>query len=213
MELFGVPTEMVQPLVAGGYAGILDASSGDEDDAKAGENEIDSHSITGNDTVIGITASGRTPYVLGAIKAAKLKGALTVGICNNKNTELLQIARFTISPITGPEAIQGSTRMKAGTSQKMILNMISTGVMVKLGKVYKNMMVDMLPNNDKAFDRAVRLIMESTGVDKTKAGEYYSLCDGDIKAAIICILMECDEKTARDLLKQNGGNIRSAVRR
>ena len=133
---YGVPTDLVQAILAGGLEGIGDAAQGDEDDAAMGREEIRCRRAGAGDAVVGITASGRTPYVLGAIAQANEAGCLTVGLCSNPDTALSRLATVTIAPLTGPEAIEGSTRMKSGTAQKMVLNMLSTGVMIRLGKVY-----------------------------------------------------------------------------
>ncbi len=185
---YGVPQEMVQGIIAGGYGAIINASFGNEDDFEAGEAEIAAHEITAADAVCGIAASGRTPYVLGVLTAAKQAGCVTVGITNNPNTKIAEIADVTIAPITGPEAIQGSSRMKAGTAQKMVLNMLSTGVMIQLGKVYQNYMVDMVASNEKLLDRAKRLVVQITGCEEKTAEQTLAACDQNVKTAVVSIL-------------------------
>lgn len=185
---YGVPQEMVQGIIAGGYGAIINASAGNEDDFEAGESEIADHDITAADAVCGIAASGRTPYVLGVLTAAKKAGCVTVGITNNPDTKIAQIADVTIAPVTGPEAIQGSSRMKAGTAQKMVLNMLSTGVMIQLGKVYQNYMVDMVASNEKLLDRAKRLVVQITGCEEAVAEKTLAGCEQNVKTAVVSIL-------------------------
>ena len=181
---FGVPTTMVQAIVAGGIEGVTNAANGDEDDFISGEKDIAAKSITNKDVIVGITASGRTPYVHGAIMRGKKECCLTIGVCNNYDTSLSKVADITISPVTGPEAIQGSTRLKAGTAQKMVLNMLSTGIKIRLGKTYENLMVDFLPNNDKLRDRAIRVVMQVTGIKREYAEKLLEETGYHIKSAI-----------------------------
>ncbi len=181
---YGVSEDMVKAVLAGGIEGIANAANGDEDSRETGMKDLEKEGISEKDVVIGITASGRTPYVIGALNYAKSKGALTIGICNNPDTELSRIADITIAAITGPEVIQGSTRMKAGTAQKMILNMISTCVMVKLGRTYGNMMIDLDANNEKLYDRAENIVCYLTGADKDMARKALVKCEYNIREAI-----------------------------
>lgn len=204
---YGVAPDLVQAVLAGGVEGILDASQGDEDDPELAKKEFATRHITHKDVIVGITASGRTPYVIGALQKGNEIGALTIGICNNKNSALSEVAQITIAPVTGPEVIEGSTRMKAGTSQKMILNMISTGVMVKLGKVYKNLMVNMVANNSKLYIRAVRMVCCATACSEEKAEEVLKQCDYEIKVAIVAILLDLQVAEARGLLATHADNI------
>ena len=208
---YGVPQEMVQGIIAGGYDAILNASFGDEDDFSAGEAEIAAHGITAADAVCGIAASGRTPYVLGVLTAARKKGCTTVGITNNPNTKMAQIADITIAPVTGAEAIQGSSRMKAGTAQKMVLNMLSTGVMIKLGKVYRNYMVDMVASNQKLLDRARRLVMQITGCREQEAEKVLADCDQNVKTAVVSLLAGLTPVKARERLEACGGFVDRAL--
>lgn len=204
---YGVPPEMVQAVIPGGAGTVRDASQGDEDDFEEGYRQISVHGITDKDVVVGIAASGRTPYVLGAMTAAREQRALTVGICNNPQTMLHSLAEVIIAVVTGPEVIQGSTRMKAGTAQKLVLNMLSTGVMVKLGKTYNNLMVDLYVNNQKLEDRACRIVMQATGADGKDAYQALRQCDFQVKTAIVCLLKSCGKEQAGEYLAQSEGRI------
>lgn len=204
---YGVPETMISAVIAGGISGIADAMQGDEDGINSGMNDVLINNVTRNDVVVGITASGRTPYVIGAITQGNEIGALTIGICNNPDTLLSEIAKITVAPITGPEVIQGSTRMKAGTAQKMVLNMLSTGVMIKLGKTYGNIMVGLTANNEKLYDRARRIVEKITGVCSTDAVSSLIDCDYDVKCAIVSIKLGCDKAQAKRLLDENQGHM------
>lgn len=181
---YGVSEDMVKAILAGGIEGMTNAANGDEDNSEQGMEDLKKEDVNEKDVVIGITASGRTPYVLGAINYSNSIGALTIGICNNPDTELSRIADMTIAAITGPEVIQGSTRMKAGTAQKMILNMISTCVMVKLGRTYGNMMYDLNANNEKLYDRAENIVCNLTGTNKENAKIALASCRYNIREAV-----------------------------
>ena len=166
---YGVSPDMVQAVLAGGLEGIGDAARGHEDNTEMGGEDLRRRQLTARDVVVGITASGRTPYVLGAVRYAAQVGAFTIGLCSNPDTAISHLAALTIAPITGPEAIEGSTRMKSGTAQKMVLNMLSTGVMIRLGKVYGNRMVQMVASNEKLRLRAARMVSEVTGCPQETA--------------------------------------------
>lgn len=204
---YGVPSEMVQAVIPGGRDVIWDASAGDEDNFDEGFRQIELYNITEKDVVVGIAASGRTPYVLGALSAARDVGAVTIAICNNPQTPMHQIAQKTIAVVTGPEVIQGSTRMKAGTAQKMVLNMLSTGVMVKMGKTYHNLMVDLFVNNQKLQDRAKRIVMQAIDANEEEAIAALEECNYQVKTAIVCILKSCNRNQAEDYLNQSEGRI------
>ena len=205
---YGVHTETVQAAIVGGDKALWDSMLGDEDDYENGKEEMIDRAVSDKDVVVGIAASGRTPYVLGAIEQANLLGATTIGICNNPNTKLSELVNLCICTITGPEPIQGSTRMKSATAQKMVLNILSTGTMVKLGKVYGNLMVDLNPINEKLIDRAKRIVMQATGADADVTKNALDECDNNCKKAIVCILRSCNLKQAEDWLKENDGFIR-----
>lgn len=209
---YGVPTDLVQAILAGGLEGIGDAAQGDEDDAAMGREEIRRRRAGAGDAVVGITASGRTPYVLGAIAQANEAGCLTVGLCSNPDTALSRLATVTIAPLTGPEAIEGSTRMKSGTAQKMVLNMLSTGVMIRLGKVYGNLMVDVKPTNEKLVRRCVTIVCEATGEPEGKAVQALESCDYHCKTAIVMLLCGKSADEARALLHRADGRVAEALR-
>jgi N-acetylmuramic acid 6-phosphate etherase len=208
---FGVPPTTVQAVIPGGTEAIWDASIGDEDDGEAAAAEMKRLAIGEDDVVVGIAASGRTPYVLGALKAAKELNAAVISITNNPKTQLEALADIAIVAAAGPEPIQGSTRMKSGTAQKMILNMLSTGAMVVLGKVYHNLMVDVMPVNEKLKDRAARIVAQAAGADEALARKALENCGGNAKRAIVTILKSCGPEEAERLLKENGGSIARVV--
>lgn len=208
---FGTDKEMIQGFIAGGDYALRNPVEGAEDDYNAGSKIVETINVTKKDVIVGITASGRTQYVLGAIAAANQKGCYTVGICNNVETELHKACKVTIAPIVGPEVIQGSTRLKAGTAQKLVLNMLTTGAMIKIGKVYKNYMVDMKASNEKLLDRAVRLVIATTDVSYEKALETLEKCDFHVKTAIVMINANCDVDKAKRLLTLADGYVARAV--
>lgn len=207
---FGVEPEMVQGLIAGGEKAFTTAVEGAEDNQELGEEDLQRIDLTNKDTVVGIAASGRTPYVIGALQYAKKIGAKTVSISNNKNSVIGKIADVAIEVETGPEVITGSTRLKAGTAQKLILNMISTTAMIGIGKVYENLMVDVQPSNQKLIDRSHRIIMEATGVDHDTAVKYFDRANRNVKAAIVMILLNCTYQEALTRLKEANGFVRQA---
>ncbi|WP_316571156.1 N-acetylmuramic acid 6-phosphate etherase [Neobacillus sp. YIM B06451] len=205
---FGSPPEMVQGFIAGGMKAFTKAVEGAEDDEKLGVEDLDNISVNENDTVIGIAASGRTPYVIGALKHANTKGATTVTLSCNKNSEISKYADIAIEVETGPEVLTGSTRLKAGTAQKLVLNMISTASMIGIGKVYKNLMVDVQPTNKKLVERSKRIIMQATETDYETAAKFYEKANENVKAAIVMILLGCSYEEATEKLDQSNGFIR-----
>lgn len=200
---FGVAHHTVQAIIAGGPTAVYDAAMGDEDDKENGKAEMLQRNVGPSDVIVGITASGCTPYVLGAIEAGKQVGAITIGICNNPDSPLSLQADVAIVAETGPEVIEGSTRMKAGTSQKMILNMLSTVIMSQLGYVYKNYMVRMVPNNQKLYARAIHITSKCTGVDESICEESLKKSDWNIDEAIVMLARGVDNQTAKRLLEEN----------
>lgn len=208
---FGTDPEMVQGLIAGGNQAIYEAVEGAEDDAELGENDLKRIQLTDKDTVIGIAASGRTPYVIGALKYANSIQAKTVSISCNHNAEMSKYSDLAIELETGPEVLTGSTRLKAGTSQKIVLNMISTASMVGIGKVYQNFMVDLKPTNEKLEERSKRNIMEVTGVDYETANRYFEKSKQQVKVAIVMILLECSYDEAVRKLESSKGFVRDAI--
>lgn len=209
---YGVSPELVQAVLAGGLEAIGDAAQGDEDDADMGGEDLRRRQLTAQDVVVGITASGRTPYVLGAIRYAKQVGAFTIGLCSNPDAAISHLAALTIAPITGPEAIEGSTRMKSGTAQKMVLNMLSTGIMIRLGKVYGNRMVQMVANNEKLRLRAARMVADATGCPPETAAEKLTACGYDVKLTIAAVLLGCSPEEAAGRLQAAGDSL-EALRR
>ena len=210
---FGTEPDLVQGIMAGGSDAFHIAQEDIEDIKEEGVAEVKRKGIAGYDTVIGLSASGRAAYVLGALEEAKRRGVFTVSITCNEHSILDGAADIHINTIVGPEALMGSTRLKAGTAQKMILNMISTAVMIRLGKVYKNLMVDLKPKNSKLIERAKRIIMLATGVSYKKAEEYFTLSRQSPKAAIVMIETGTDYDTACELLRKAGGFISKAIER
>ena len=208
---FGVNPYMVQGYIAGGDGALRNPVEGAEDDEEAGAAMIDSLGVDENDVVCGITASGGAPYVLAAMQRAAERGAKTVGLCTNANTKLEKICDVTIAPVVGAEVISGSTRMKSGTAQKMVLNMLTTCSMVKLGKVYGNLMVDLKASNKKLRDRAKRLIKLATAVDDDEAARVLDLAGGYVKLAILIEKSGLDAAVAKTLLDTNGGRLRAAI--
>ncbi len=208
---FGTPPELVVGLIAGGPTALTDAVEGAEDDREGGAREIAELDVNENDSVIGIAASGRTPYAIGGLQESKTRGALTVSIACNRPSPLGELAEISITLVVGPEVVSGSTRLKAGTAQKMVLNMISTGVMIRLGKTYSNLMVDVQPTNIKLRQRALRMVAEATGLDAPQAAENLSACGGEVKTAIVAILAGVSPEVARIRLRETGGYVRKAI--
>ncbi|MCW1929412.1 N-acetylmuramic acid 6-phosphate etherase [Bhargavaea beijingensis] len=209
---FGVDPGMVRGLIAGGEQAITTAIEGAEDDAEQGADDIASLSVGPDDVVVGIAASGRTPYVIGVLGRAKESGAKTVSLSNNEGSEIGRIADVAIEVVTGPEVITGSTRLKAGTAQKLVLNMISTIAMTGIGKVYGNLMVDVQPTNEKLVRRAKQIIMEAAGVDFETAEEAYEKAGEQVKPAIVMLLLGCPLEEANARLKEAKGFIRETQR-
>jgi N-acetylmuramic acid 6-phosphate etherase len=204
------PSEVVG-LIAGGYGAIMHSVEGAEDDAEQGRAELVALNLTADDAVVGIAASGRTPYVLGALAHAQEVGALTVGLSCNVPAPVLDAAQIAIGLPVGPEVITGSTRMKAGTAQKLVLNMLSTATMVKLGKVYGNLMVDVRPTNIKLVDRARRIITQIAQVDYDEAGRLLDASGGEVKTAIVMSRRAVPTDEARALLDAAGGRLRTVI--
>lgn len=208
---FGTPPSMVQGLIAGGFEAIKTPVEGAEDSEELGAAEMEEHGIGENDVVIGIAASGRTPYVLGAMKKARELGATVVGLCNNLNTPMVGLAHLMLEAIVGPEVILGSTRMKAGTSQKLILNMITTTSMIRIGKVYDNLMVDLCLSNEKLVYRAKRITKLATQAEDEDIEAALAESQGHVKTAIVMLLTKTDVTRAKELLEQADGYVHKAV--
>ncbi len=208
---FGVPHGMVIGLIAGGPGALLKAVEGAEDDADLGAEDLKNLKITAADTVVGLAASGRTPYVIGALRYARSLGCATVAISCNPDSPIAHEAQIAISPVVGPEALTGSTRLKSGTAQKLVLNMISTGAMVKIGKVYQNLMVDVKATNVKLVDRACRIVIEATGSDRAEAEAALQQTAFEVKPAILMILAQISAAQAIERLNQHQGFLRAAL--
>ncbi len=208
---FGVPHGRVVGLIAGGPGALLKAVEGAEDNAQLGEDDLVSLNLTPDDLVVGLAASGRTPYVIGGLKFARQTGCTTVAISCNPDSPIAHEADIAISPVVGPEALTGSTRLKSGTAQKLVLNMISTGAMVKFGKVYQNLMVDMKATNVKLVDRACRMLMEATGASREEAEIVLKQTDYEVKPAILMVLSGLDAASARAKLDLHHGFLRAAL--
>jgi N-acetylmuramic acid 6-phosphate etherase len=208
---FNVPPEMVQGIMAGGESALSRATEVTEDDPALGARDLAARGFTGRDLLVGITASGRTPYVLGAVAAAKALGAVTVGISCTPDSELARAVDIAITPVVGPEVIAGSTRMKAGTAQKLVLNMLSTGAFVRMGYVYGNLMVNVQPKNEKLVDRARRIVATRGGVSYERAGELLAAAGDNVKAAILMGRTGCARSEAERLLADCGGRVTQAL--
>jgi N-acetylmuramic acid 6-phosphate etherase len=208
---FHVSPDLVQGIIAGGEAALARATEATEDDPAAGKRDLMICGFKARDALVGIAASGRTPYVLGAVAAARELGALTVGISCTPDSELSRAVKIAITLLVGPEVIAGSTRMKAGTATKLVLNMISTAVMIRLGYVYGNLMVNVEPKNSKLEDRAKRIIAESAGVSYEKAGELLGQSAGNVKVAIVMSRLAVDRVAAEARLAAAGGRVSEAL--
>lgn len=204
---YSTEPEMVQALMAGGYGAIFKAVEGAEDSRELGVQDMQGIQFRKEDVLVGIAASGRTPYVLGCMEYAKQLGAATISVTCCPGSELDCFADIGIAPAPGPEVVTGSTRMKSGTAQKMVLNMLSTGAMIKLGKVYGNLMVDVKPSNEKLIRRCVTIVRAATACEEAAAVDALERCGYRPKAAIVMILCGVDAGKAQALLEQAGGRI------
>lgn len=208
---FGVSPDMVIGLIAGGEKAFVKAVEGAEDSTTLCVEDLKNLNLNSNDIVIGLAASGRTPYVIHGLAYAQSLGCRTVGIACNRQSEVGAAAELAIEPVSGPEVLTGSTRLKSGTAQKMILNMISTGSMVGIGKVYQNLMVDVQQTNEKLVVRAQNIAIAATGCSRDDAKTALLKADGHVKTAIVMILLHCDVEEARKQLKKADGHIRQAL--
>lgn len=208
---FGVEPEMVIGLIAGGEAAMTVAVEGAEDSLELGREDLINLHLTENDMVVGIAASGRTPYVIGGLDYARSIGAKTATISCNKDAEISKHADFSIEVDAGPEFLTGSTRLKSGTAQKLILNMISTISMIGIGKVFNNLMVDVKPTNEKLVERSKRIIMQATDVDYETAEKYFNEAEQNVKLAIVMILTDSDKKTAQEKLVDANGFVKGTL--
>jgi len=209
---FGVAPEVVVGLIAGGEKAFVKAVEGAEDSRELGRQDLIDIKLEKRDIVIGIAASGRTPYVLGGLAYAQEMGCHTVGISCNPGSAVGAAAELAIEVVPGPECLTGSTRLKSGTCQKLILNMISTATMVGCGKAYQNLMVDVMQTNEKLVVRAQNIVMEATGCDRETAKEKIGLAGGNAKTAITMILADCDAEEAKARLAKAKGHVREAIK-
>jgi N-acetylmuramic acid 6-phosphate etherase len=208
---FNTSPGQVLAVIAGGAAALTSSVEEVEDDTQAGADDIDRLGLSAQDSLVGISASGRTPYVLGGMQAARRRGALVISLTCNRPSPMEELADIGIAVLTGPEVIAGSTRLKAGSAQKMVLNMLSTGVMVRLGKTYAGLMVDLRPVNAKLRRRAVRILVEASGLPEDEARSVLEHCNGELKTAILSILANIPPEQARKRLATNGGFVRRAL--
>ncbi len=209
---FSVSTDQVLAFIAGGDSALKNAAEGAEDNSELGESDLKSASVGQLDCVVGIAASGRTPYVMGAIEYAKSVGALTIALTCNPNSKIGEISDHALDVDSGPELLAGSTRLKSGTAQKLVLNMISTITMVRLGKTFGNLMVDMQISNEKLADRAVRIIETATGSTKSEAAQALKASNHEVKVAILMLLLNIEPQAARERLQTSSNRIREALK-
>ena len=208
---FGVESSLVIGLIAGGEMAFVKAVEGAEDNVKLGMHDLKKLNLSSKDIVIGLAASGRTPYVIGGLDYANCLQCNTIAIVCNNDSEIAKRAKLAIELIVGPEVLTGSTRLKAGTAEKMVCNMISTGAMVGIGKVYENLMVDVQQTNKKLVSRTENIVMEATKCSREIARENLVMCDGNAKTAIVKILSECDVAEAKKCLEKAHGHVRNAL--
>ena len=209
---YGTDPELVQGLIAGGIPAILRAQEGAEDNPGLAVHDLKEHGFSAKDVLVGIAASGRTPYVIGGLKYARELGALTIALACSEHAEIAALADIALTPVTGPEVVTGSTRMKAGTAQKLVLNMLSTGTMIKLGKVYGNLMVDVKASNKKLEERAIRIVMEGSGCKRTEAEKALKGADGHAKLAILMVVAGVSAGEGKALLERTSGHLAAAIR-
>lgn len=209
---FGTEPALVQGFIAGGDAALRTAVEGCEDSEEEGIALIEGCGITDKDAVVGISASGSAAFVIAGLRRARELGAAAIGVVNNKHSKLSEVCDVCIAPVVGPEVIMGSTRMKAGTAQKLVLNMLTTGTMVKLGKTYNNLMVDLKASNKKLVDRSIRIIQTVTAVDAKTAERYLGLASMNCKVAIMMIKSGLDREEAEQALDACDGSLKAALR-
>jgi N-acetylmuramic acid 6-phosphate etherase len=208
---FGTDPDQVQAVLAGGPGTLTDAVEGAEDDERAGEREIDARAVSPKDVIVAVAASGTTPYVLAAARRARARGATTVAVTCVAGSPLAAACDLAITPVVGPEVIAGSTRLKAGTAQKLVLNMLSTLAMVQLGKVYGNLMVDLRVTNEKLRRRAVRIVAAAAGVAEPQAADALARAGGRVPVAIVMLVTRTTAEGAAARLARAGGSLRRAV--
>jgi N-acetylmuramic acid 6-phosphate etherase len=203
--------EMVVGLIAGGYGALTRAVEGAEDHPELAVKDLQAIQFNSGDVLVGIATSGRTPYVIGGLRYARQVGARAIGLACNDRSALADVAELMITPVVGPEVISGSTRLKAGTATKMVLNMLTTGAMVLLGKTYGNLMVDLKATNTKLSDRTRRIVAQLTGLTEAQAQEVLSRCDGELKTSVVAQRHGVPAEVARQMLAAAGGQLRTAL--
>ena len=208
---FNTDPELVVGLIAGGPEGLLMAIEGAEDSHDMGRVDLQSHTLSSLDVVVGIAASGRTPYVIGGLDYARQTGAFAIGFSCNQDAELQHHADLNILPVVGPEVLSGSTRLKAGTATKLVLNMLTTGAMVRMGKTYSNLMVDLRATNEKLSERAQGIVKGLTDCSSPEAAELLKRCEGEVKTSIVSRNLDLSPTDARSRLESVGGHLRSAL--
>lgn len=208
---YGVKPEMVIGLIAGGDHALRHPIEGAEDNVQQGQADLEEIDFSARDVLVGIAASGRTPYVLGALNYAKQLGATTVSIASNPNSKMAEVADIAIETVVGPEVLTGSSRMKSGTAQKLVLNMLTTASMVLIGKCYQNLMVDVQASNEKLKARALKIVMEATECDNETAANVLAKANGQVKLAILMQLSGLDALEAQSLLDKSNGKLRQAL--
>ena len=210
---FGVDADLVVAIIAGGPAAVTTAQEGVEDDVDAGREAIDEAGVTSDDAVVGIASSGTTPYVVAAVRRARELGAVTIGLSCSHDTPLSEACEHAIEVLVGPEVVAGSSRLKAGTAQKLVLNMLSTIAMVRLGRIYNDLMVDVRPTNAKLRERAVRIVAEIADATPETARAALAQTSWDVKSAVLVVAHGLDAETARTRLDAAGGRLRDALER
>lgn len=204
---YGTSPEQVIGIIAGGSSAVFKAVENIEDKPEQGQADLQSINFSNNDILVGIAASGRTPYVIGAMKYAKKQGATVISLCCNPNAQMISLADIAITPVVGAEVITGSSRMKAGTAQKMVLNMLTTASMIKIGKVFGNLMVDVEATNAKLVERQINIVMQATDCSREQAIKALEQCKRHCKTAIIMLLMDLDACNAKLLLDRHNGKV------
>ena len=208
---FGISPSLVVALIAGGRRAITQAVEGAEDSERNAARDLRGMKLRRRDVVVGIAASGTTPYVVGALKYARARGAMTVAVTSNLRMPVGRVAKIVIAPEVGPEVLTGSTRLKAGTSQKMVLNMLSTAVMARLGHVYENLMIDMMLTNEKLAERAVRILVEASGASVSAAEQALRAGRHDLRVALVMLKRRVGAGEAKKLIARAGGDLRAAL--
>ena len=208
---FGTSPKQLQALIAGGRPAVTGAVEGAEDSVRNAERELRERKLTRNDVVVGITASGTTPYVLAALKYGRKRGATTAAVTSNRHTPVTRLAKIVIAAEVGPEVVTGSTRLKAGTSQKMVLNMLSTATMARLGHVYENLMIDVVLTNEKVAQRVLRMLAEASGKSVSAAEHALRAAGHNARTALVMLKMGVNAREAKRLIARAGGDLRKAL--